>query len=303
VTLNNYTHQIVDIGWEGDNPSNLKPYVKIRSILSKDSGPTKLYPGHLFNWKLTEDKYCPGDLRGLCPFDNKIDYKYERCPYCEKKIGFKAAFLFGAEPNERMKEHLAQEHYIYLAYFPPEIIKVGTAAGSRKLIRLIEQDALLAMFVATNTGFNIQDLEHAISSTLGITEMVKSRQKYQFIKYTVDKDHARKLLTSSWQRVHDRFKDGEYKDWLLDVEPSSDIIDLTQVPTLLIPALDSEINRIRRPDIITGEFIGLRGKFILLKKEENIIALKISSLLGRKLFATSETLEYDLPKQEQLGLF
>lgn len=298
-----YTHQIVDIGWEGDNASNLKPYVMIRSILSRDSAPTKLYPGHLFNWQISEDKYCPGDLRELCPFDNKIDYKYERCPYCEKKIGFKAAFLFGAEPNERMKEHLAQEHYIYLAYFPPDIIKVGTAAGSRKLIRLIEQDALLAMFVATNTGFNIQNLEHAISSSLGITEMVKSRQKYQFIKYIVDKDKAREMIISSWQRVNDKFKDSEYKDWLLEIEPTSDIIDLTVVPTLLVPEIDSEIVRIRRPNIVTGEFVGLRGKFLLLRKEENILALKISSLLGRKLLATNEILEYDLPKQEQLGLF
>ena len=298
-----YTHQIVDIGWEGDNPKNLKPYVKIRSLISRDSAPTKLYPGHLFNWQISEDKYCPGDLRELCPFDNKIDYKYERCPYCEKKIGFKAAFLFGAEPNERMKEHLAQEHYIYLAYFPPDIIKVGTAAGSRKLIRLIEQDALLAMFIAKNTGFNIQHLEHAISSSLGITEMVKSRQKYQFIKYTVDKDKARPMIISNWQRVNDRFKDSEYKDWLLEVEPTSDIIDLTVVPTLLVPEIGSEIVRVRRPDIVTGEFLGLRGKFLLLRKEENILALKISSLLGRKLVATSEVLEYDLPKQEQLGLF
>jgi hypothetical protein len=301
-----YTHQITDIGWQGEEPSKLKPYIKVRELGSggnPNNTEVKIFPEYLLNWQLSKEKYCPGDLLGPCPYNNRIDFKYERCPACEKNVGFKAAFLFGEEPNERMKEHLSQDHFIYLAYFAPDIIKVGTAAASRKYIRLIEQDALQAIFIARASGFSIQDLEHAISRELGITEMVKSKQKYQFIKYRQDVDKAREAIAREYQKVVDRFKGSKFESWILSTDPRTDLIDLSSTSSLIIPDIDTEIVRVRQPEIVSGNFLGLRGKYLLSEYDDLLITLKITSLIGRMFYTPNDTLRYTIQKQEQLALF
>src|SRR3990167_7277825 len=132
----------------------------------EDNKPQELIlePGLELRWKFSAERYCPGffDLNEYrpCP-DQKLlpDLKYDLCARCEAELGFKAAFLFGQEPNERAKKYLSQPHYVYLAYFEPGILKVGTASESRKEVRLIEQDGLVYAFVAkTQSGFNVTNV-------------------------------------------------------------------------------------------------------------------------------------------------
>ena len=164
--------QLVDIRWEYNK--KIDNYFTSLRLRDKDSLElTSLaLKDFTFNFDLSLEKYCIGyySKNGFkpCPTGLLTLPTQTQCSTCERLQGFMSAFIFGQEPNEQMKEHLAQKHYIYLAYFQPNIIKVGTAAESRFFLRPIEQDALIYSYIAENDGFNIQKLEHEISKKLKI---------------------------------------------------------------------------------------------------------------------------------------
>ncbi len=175
-----------------------------------------------FNWRLTANRYCPGysDFNGYHPCkDNNILYKetYGLCFQCDQAQGFRSTFFFGGEPNEYMREYLAKKHYIYLSFFAPNILKVGTAADLRKEIRPIEQDALIYAYIAESDGFSIQDIEHDISDKLRISEAVSSSAKFKNLSLKPSTRVAKEQITSAYNRIKDFYKNDErFFSWIYE---------------------------------------------------------------------------------------
>jgi len=305
-TTKSFTHQILSFAWKGrDLDPQPYPVLQIRRLDNGEQTKIKLEPGFEFNWKLSKKRYCPGFIdftkgnQELCPFMNELE-SGDMCAYCTKRTGFHSAFFYGDEPNAQMKEYLTQPHYIYLAYFQPNIIKVGTAADRKRYIRLIEQDALVAMYIATATGFEIQNLEHAISGQLGFTEVVKSKQKYTYFNQRPNVENAAQQLRSAHQHIYNHFQDTAFADWLLK---NTEIIDQTQNPYIYYPASEQKLHRIYEDRLLTGKFLGLRHKYLLLAHNEQTIVLNKRYLEGRYFIASEEALTYELPKPTQPSLF
>lgn len=284
--------QIFDFKWEYIQQNN--KYYRILSLRNTESNEIANVPldAFQFNFSLSKNKYCAGFFsKGkYIECKNKIrngtDYELEGkndslCYSCEQEQGFKSEFFFGQTPNENIKEHLAQKHFIYLAYFYPDIIKVGTAAESRKFIRPIEQDALLYAYIAESTGFEIQKLERSISQALNITLSVRSSQKLKFLDNKPNHEDAIKILQAIINSALDKFKNSEFKNNFLN---QSQIKIINNIPNLFFP--NKEVNLINIAQFsdevpVVGTFKGLRGNYLLIENHDNILAFDCRSLIGR----------------------
>ncbi len=275
--------QIIDISWRYDIKTESYSQTLTLYDHKENEKQVIMLRDYEFNWHLTGDRYCPGfsDKDGYkpCP-NNTILYKdsYQLCFECEQKLGFKATFFFGAEPNEFMKEYLSKKHYIYLAFFAPNILKVGTAAHSRRFIRPIEQDALIYSYIAESDGFKIQDFEHTISRRVGITEAVSSSTKFKNMQLKPDIKYATKKINSYFNNIKASFNSSEFKDWIFE---ENEIIDLSKTKDLFYPAV--KVNRVPKDELtnIFGNFKGLRGRFTIIENGGVLVAFDERKIIGR----------------------
>lgn len=263
------------------------------------------------HFELSTERHCVGTyIQGeYQPCDNNaILYKESQteCFACEQKLGFKSAFLFGQAPNELMKEHLATDHIIYLAYFASGTIKVGTAAQSRKYLRLLEQDALIGMHIAHKSGFEISEFEHAISKQLGITEFVRGSAKRKSLSTHINIDEARSKLLQTYQKIQHHFKITKFANWLFD-ENSAEFINFTDLPQMYYPSEDIYFLKHNDSDMLFGTIVGLRGKFLITRYKDQEFLYVIDSIIGRDVVGnevSDESLQKILnkiPRDEQLG--
>ncbi|MBD7995104.1 DUF2797 domain-containing protein [Arthrobacter sp. Sa2CUA1] len=77
-----------------------------------------------------------------------------------------------------LRNYLARPQWLYIATFADGTTKVGTAADQRRILRLTEQGALAAQYVARAVdGLRVRVLEDALSSGLGLTQAVRAGAK------------------------------------------------------------------------------------------------------------------------------
>ena len=80
-----------------------------------------------------------------CPDNATVVDRYEQCLVCRNKTGFNPAF-YHAKTISKQQETLNQNpHFVYLAYFAPELIKVGISQEARGIRRILEQGARAAI--------------------------------------------------------------------------------------------------------------------------------------------------------------
>lgn len=84
----------------------------------------------------------------------------------------------GGELPAGLRSYLARPQWLYIATFADGTTKVGTAADRRKVLRLTEQGALAAQYVArAANGLQVRVLEDEISGALGLPQAVRAGHK------------------------------------------------------------------------------------------------------------------------------
>ena len=79
---------------------------------------------------------------------------------------------------EALRRYLDQPHWLYVATFADGSTKVGTAADPRKRLRLVEQGAVRAQYVArAGNGLTVRILEDTVTSRLGLPQAVRAGTK------------------------------------------------------------------------------------------------------------------------------
>ena len=114
---------------------------------------------------------------------NSCKYKYEfyKCVRCK---GDKCIVK-----NEVSKKYCETPHYVYLAYFPNDKIKVGTASEPRKEVRLLEQGALDYIYIAHAPNGRIARAIESEIARMGVPTMVTTMYKMKnLLGYIKDKD-------------------------------------------------------------------------------------------------------------------
>lgn len=116
-----------------------------------------------------------------CP--NPVE-KGRLCERCRAAENVAAASLHQAHRigrgavDARTAAHLEQPHRLYLAGFRDGSVKVGTTAGRSGGVRLAEQGAWVARYVALAAdGFAVRELEDLVTEKLGIAQAVSVSRK------------------------------------------------------------------------------------------------------------------------------
>jgi len=281
---------IIDFKWKYSN----QKYQQVLELYDEVEKQTKNInlENYNFNFELSKERFCVGySEKGKyipCKFNNVITSKsYSQCSYCTKKHGFVASFFFNEEPNENIKEYLSQTHYIYLALFGHGVIKVGTAAESRRDVRLIEQDALAYCFIAKAQGMEIQKIEKYISKKFNVPEFIKSSTKFKNLNFD-NKSNIEKELKDLAQRIVSNSSPKEFQDNFFDVK-NIQVVDLRSFlfnPTTLPTQVEKEL-------VLFGKFEGLRGKYLILSLDEDLFAFDTKQIEGRKIVGYTDNYRYN----------
>ncbi len=248
---------------------------------------------YIFNFQLSEARYCIGyklaDGYHPCPTQQQLEkLSYDQCNYCQSKFDFKGAFFFDKPASVGVQAYLDQKHVVYLAYFLGDIIKVGTTSFKRKNIRTLEQDSLVSMIIAEVPNAQIaKALEEFISKTIGITQFVRSRSKiknvYQKPSLQVASQNLKAVLQKIIHRISNRT---DLKDYMLNADTAV-IMDFSNHPLLYFP--QETIYYLRDNSILSGTFKGIRGKYLFIENNKQILYFKIPYLIGRYVESTFST--------------
>jgi len=294
-------NQLIRIKWENQQP--------LFELLNRNTGEITCRPAlGNYTFSVSPIRYCVGSYelgtyKHIPCESNSILQTGKACKKCENINGFKSCLFCRGDKcftsNVDVLCYCNQSHYIYLAYFPDEIIKVGTAHSLRKEDRLIEQGALYRLFIAeVPTGKLARKIEAAISQ-LGYKSAVTSKYKIKnlFIKKTKDEIHE--LLFSARSRIFDNLREQYSKHFLEE----GDVLSSNQILDTLSNISNENINEMAQLTLfdiigdsapkydvvtsissITGELISFIGSICLYKDEgNNLRAFDFKALYGSDL--------------------
>ncbi len=137
-----------------------------------------------------------------CPDNATVVDRYEQCLVCRNKTGFNPAF-YHAKTISKQQETLNQNpHFVYLAYFAPELIKVGISQEARGIRRILEQGARAAIKLETFPSASIaRQYEAKIAHLDGVVEHVIHSRKLALLSLPFDEVKASAELRDIQQRV------------------------------------------------------------------------------------------------------
>ena len=129
------------------------PYLLVNDVYGKKQMRLPVL-GRTFTLRHTQKRFCigPFDLKTyqskacensveLMPFSQ---YKDDMCPACREETGFNPAFYNADSISAQQRAYNLTPHFVYMAYFSPQHLKVGISSETRGIERLLEQGARVA---------------------------------------------------------------------------------------------------------------------------------------------------------------
>ena len=228
-----FSNQLLAIDWEEQTPKFIL-YNHVHDTVWKCGAIGK------FSFSTSSQKYCIGnkDIKNQeylgCSNHTVIMGRLNKCPDCDKVDHFKNCIRCTGDHcyvrDQDVLERCNQEHFVYLAYFSDDIIKVGTAHGKRKYTRLFEQGALYAFIIAScQTGKIARKLESKIRK-IGIQDKVSSSYKIKNLSY-FETEHAYTKLLEAYSSIREEL-DGICLDKIEFINPP-EIVEQQEVLEVL----------------------------------------------------------------------
>ena len=244
-------------------------------------------------------KYCAGwvDFENrcsqICPDHAAVDEKYENCLKCRDKTGFNPAF-YNANSVSAQQEKINQNpHFVYLAYFAPNVIKVGISQEERGIRRLLEQGARLAIKLETfSSALIARQYEAKISKLYGIVETLPVYKKLELIKQAFNRADGERELRQKLLEIEQKIGVSFPKSELIPCEDYFQTagVDLSRV--VLMKNYSQLVGRVR----------SVIGSIVITDYDGQLLAYNIKKLIGYRAQKIDEEIELDLPT-EQLTLF
>lgn len=236
-----------------------------------------LKPGELINFSLSAERWClgfndPQGALGPCP-DQSLAETGGRCSSCMNKSRVPPCprcngVTFGG-PALRAG-CVCFDHYVYLACYSNNLFKVGVTGVKRLERRICEQGAWAAIAIAAAGGKEVRRLETAVTRA-GWPDRV--RMLGLLGDSPVASQEAEQLLRSEALRISVRLPEEKF------VSDGPFIYVADQFP--LIQERPREINPSTDP--LSGKVVGMRGGYLMLEAEEQLLAVSLRNLIGREL--------------------
>ena len=244
-------------------------------------------------------KYCAGwvDFENrcsqICPDHATVDEKYENCLKCRDKTGFNPAF-YNANSVSAQQEKINQNpHFVYLAYFAPNVIKVGISQEERGIRRLLEQGARLAIKLETfSSALIARQYEAKISKLDGIAETLPVYKKLELIKQAFNRADGERELRQKLLEIEQKIGVSFPKSELI---PCEDYFQTAGVDL-------SRVVLMKDYSQLVGHVRSIIGSIVITDYDGQLLAYNIKKLIGYRAQKVDREIELDLPT-EQLTLF
>ena len=244
-------------------------------------------------------KYCTGwvDFENrcsqICPDHATVDEKYENCLKCRDKTGFNPAFYNVSSVSVQQEKINQNPHFVYLAYFAPNVIKVGISQEERGIRRLLEQGARLAIKLETfSSALIARQYEAKISKLDGIAETLPASKKMELIKQPFDHADGERELRQKLLEIEQKIGVSFPKSELIPCENYFQTagVDLSRV--VLMKDYGQLVGHVR----------SVIGSIVITDYDSQLLAYNIKKLIGYRAQKVDREIELDLPT-EQLTLF
>lgn len=244
-------------------------------------------------------KYCAGwvDFENrcsqICPDHATVDEKYENCLKCRDKTGFNPAFYNASSVSVQQEKINQNPHFVYLAYFAPNVIKVGISQEERGIRRLLEQGARLAIKLETfSSALIARQYEAKISKLDGIVETLPVSKKMELIKLPFDHATGERELRQKLLEIEQKIGVSFPKSELITCEDYFQTagVDLSRV--VLMKDYSQLVGHVR----------SVIGSIVITDYDGQLLAYNIKKLIGYRAQKVDREIELDLPT-EQLTLF
>ena len=244
-------------------------------------------------------KYCAGwvDFENrcsqICPDHATVDEKYENCLKCRDKTGFNPAFYNASSVSVQQEKINQNPHFVYLAYFAPNVIKVGISQEERGIRRLLEQGARLAIKLETfSSALIARQYEAKISKLDGIAETLPVYKKLELIKQPFDRAAGERELRQKLLEIEQKIGVSFPKSELIPCE------DYFQTAGVDLP----RVVLMKDCSQLVGHVCSVIGSIIITDYGGQLLAYNIKKLIGYRAQKVDREIELDLPT-EQLTLF
>ena len=244
-------------------------------------------------------KYCTGwvDFENrcsqICPDHATVDEKYENCLKCRDKTGFNPAFYNASSVSVQQEKINQNPHFVYLAYFAPNVIKVGISQEERGIRRLLEQGARLAIKLETfSSALIARQYEAKISKLDGIVETLPVYKKMELIKQPFDHAISEKELRQKLLEIEQKIGVSFPKSKLITCEDYFHTagVDLSRV--VLMKDYSQLVGHVR----------SVIGSIVITDYDGQLLTYNIKKLIGYRAQKVDGEIKLDLPT-EQLTLF
>ena len=236
-------------------------------------------------FRVENDRRCTGYFdfesgeRFACP-DAATPEKKHQCEGCMDREGFVPWLRCDGREIPTLlpavRAYVESPHYLYLASFGDENVKVGMASEKRKAARLDDQGPLAANYVAKGNGISIRQLEVEISR-LGYTEFVRRSRKLKLLTEGCARSRAETMLDEALRHIRGQLSE-EYARLLLDVpEPYA-------IPAMARDARGfNELDVLEPPPekILDVEVIAGSGSIAIVNDGGIKSAIDLGELVGR----------------------
>lgn len=244
-------------------------------------------------------KYCTGwvDFENrcsqICPDHATVDEKYENCLKCRDKTGFNPAFYNASSVSVQQEKINQNPHFVYLAYFAPNVIKVGISQEERGIRRLLEQGARLAIKLETfSSALIARQYEAKISKLDKIVETLPVHKKMELIKQPFDRAIGERELRQKLLEIEQKIGVSFPKSELI---PCEDYFQTAGVDL-------SRVVLMKDYSQLVGHVRSIIGPIVITDYGGQLLAYNIKKLIGYRAQKVDREIELDLPT-EQLTLF
>ena len=251
-------------------------------------GRKRISIGDEISLEVCSDVRCAGCMENgvwkPCP---KSSVGKAKCEYCRAIEG---NFIFTAfdgfdqsqlQPGDLDK--ISGGHVVYFALFDSDVLKVGVSKKERKVLRQIEQGSHQTLFWAgAPDGLVARQIE-TLARRAGIADKIQARQKRITLQPEISEDEGKRQLREALAKSIEGLDGASHlKKFIL---PNPEFVSWEKVyHTDTLSSLGKPLQPISlsKEESVSGIIRAIKGSFLILETNHELISLNMKSLLGRE---------------------
>lgn len=209
-----------------------------------------------------------------------------KCDVCRVKEGNFAITMFDGFNTENFRPEelslLAQDaHYVYLALFDTDIVKVGVTKEPRKELRQVEQGAAFTLYIAhTPDGILARQIETLVRRS-GMADKIKSSQKKNFVIPEISTSEAKAYLMEFIPDIEQAvFNYPRLKKHLITPAEFACWDKNYDIQTVKDSDLPFHPVKLEQGEWVSGTIQCIKGPFVMINTGEEIVSICAKDLRG-----------------------